>query len=80
LVQALLALIKAEPFKETTEYRVEEGKAIVISQELGSSALAKLRRLIYIFCNRQGFLALLKTQCLANNAKFKRPQLDMPIR
>ena len=44
------------------------------------SALAKLQRLVYIFRNRYRFLALLKTQCLANNVKFKRPQLDMPIR
>jgi len=72
-VQALLTSIRAEPSKEATEYQVEEGKATVISQEAGLSALAKLRRLVYIFRNRHGFLALLKTQCLANNVKFKRP-------
>ena len=72
-VQALLTSIRGEPSKDITEYCIEEEKATVVTQEAGLSALAKLRRLVYIFCNRCRFLALLKTQCLANNVKFKRP-------
>src|ERR1700738_78314 len=82
-VQAALTSLKAVPANETESYRmiykaaqlpVDCNKADVVS------ALAKLRRHIYIFRNRRSWRIALENQCKAAGIPFRQLPLDMPVR
>jgi hypothetical protein len=74
-VQAALTSLKAVPADEPNAYRLEYGAARVPSLPENElvAVLSKLRRHIYVFCNRRQWKNALKRQCEAANIEFKRP-------
>ena len=83
-VQVALKTLKATPSDQPESYRVDENSVQQLVLGRGDesilTALAKLRKHIYIFRNRRAWKDALRSQCLALNITPIQLSLDMPIR
>ena len=74
--------LKATPSENSESYRIDENitRALPRGQNLSSTALAQLRKHIYIFRNRRAWKDALQSQCKAVGIMPIQLVLDMPVR